>query len=209
MTRFNQSTQERPAGLPADLTLRFGAERLRGRVHWPATTSPSPLIFILGAAGDRDAFGTSLSAAAGAVVLWFETPCEVSLAAGALGWAAEHAPELGSDPRALVVGGVDVGGGRAVSLAIAARDHGWPALHRQLLLHPMFDTAWEAPASGTGLAPATVVTTTPPEATASRHVAGLRAAGVDIDELRVPYRGLPRGTELDAVVHSLRLNTHH
>ena len=208
MTRFDQSTQERPAGLTADLALRFGAERLRGRLHWPAAGGPSPLIFVLGAASDADAFGAALASAAGAVVLWFVAPSDASIAAAALGWAVEHAHDLGSDPRGLVVAGVDVGGGYAVRLALAARDHGWPDLRRQLLLHPMFDAAWAVPANVTGLAPATVVTTTPPEATASRCVASLRAAGVDIDELCVPYRGLPRGTELDAVVHSLRLNTH-
>jgi hypothetical protein len=209
MTNFHPSRQERPAGLPADLTLRFGGERLRGRVHWPARTTSSPLIFLLGAGSDGDSFGAALSSVARAVVLWFAAPHDASMAAAALGWAAEHAPDLGGDPRGLVVAGVDLGGGYAVRLALAARDHGWPDLRRQLLLHPMFDAAWAIPANGTGLAPATVVTTTPPEATASRCVASLRAAGVDIDELRVPYRGLPRGTELDAVVQSLRLSPHH
>ena len=209
MTRFDQSTQERAAGLPADLTLRFGSKRLRGRVHWPAATSPAPLIFVLGAASDGDAFGASLSSMAGAVVLWFAAPRDVSTAAAALGWAAEHAPDLGGDPRGLVVAGIDVGGGYALRLALAARDHGWPDLRRQLLLHPMFDAAWAAPTNGSGLAPATVVTTTPPEATASRYVASLRAAGVDIDELHVPHRGLPRGAELDALVHSLRFKPQH
>ena len=209
MTRFDQSTQEPPAGLPADLTLRFGAERLRGRLHWPAANSQSPLIFVLGEASDFDAFSASLSAAAAAVVLWFAPPHDASIAAAALSWAAEHALDLGSDPLSLVIAGAGLGGGYAVRLALEARDHGWPDLHRQLLLHPMFDAAWAVPANGTGLAPATVVTTTPPEAAASRHIASLRAAGVDIDELCLPYRGLPRGTELDAVVRSLHLKTHH
>lgn len=208
MTRFDHPMQERPAGLPADLTLRFGPERLHGRVHWPAAPSSAPLIFGLGGASDGDAFGASLSSVAGAVVLWFAAPHDASIAASALGWAAEHAPDLASDPRGLVVAGVHLGGSYAVQLALAARDRGWPDLRRQLLLHPMLDAAWAVPANGTGLAPVTVVTTTPPEATATRYVASLRAAGVDIDELRITYRGLPRGTELDAVVHSLRLNTH-
>lgn len=208
MTRFDQPTQERPAGLPAELTLRFGAERLRGRVHWPPATTPSPLIFALGDASDGEAFGAALSSVAGAVVLWFETPHDASIAAGALGWAAEHTADLGCNARGLVVAGVDLVGSYVVRLALAARDDGWPGLRRQLLLHPMFDAAWAIPENGTGLAPATVVTTTPPEATARRCIATLRAAGVDIDEIRVPDRRLPRGTELDAVVHSLRLNTH-
>ena len=208
MTGFHLSTPERLAGLPADLTLRFGAERLRGRVHWPAVATPSPLIFVLGAASDKDAFGASLSSEAGAVVLWFAAPHEWTMAEAALGWAAEHGPDLGSAPHGLVVAGVDLGGGYAVRLALAARDHGWPDLRRQLLVHPIFDAAWAVPANSAGLAPATVVTTTPPEATASRYLAALRAAGVDIDELRVAHPALPRGAELDAVVHSLRLNTH-
>ena len=203
MMRFDQSTESRPAGPPADLTLRFGTERLRGRVHWPEESAASALVFGLGEAGDT--FGASLSSAAGAVVVWFASPRDASVAAAALGWAAEHVCDLGGDPTALVVAGVDLGGACAARLALGARDHGWPDLRRQLLIHPMFDKAWAVPTDGAGLAPATVVTTTPPEATASRYVADLRAAGVDVDELQVPYRGLPRGTELDALVHCLRL----
>lgn len=209
MTRSHQRTPDQPSGLPADLTLRFGSERLRGRLYWPALGSESPLIFVIGAASDGDAFGASLSSAAGAVVLWFAAPRDASMAAAAFGWAAEHADDLGSDPRRMIVAGVDLGGGHAACLAVAARENGWPDVRRQLLIHPMFDKAWAIPASGTGLAPATIVTTTPPEATASRYIASLRAAGVDIDELRVPHRGLPHGTELDALAHSLRLTTLH
>ena len=206
MTKFHQPTQEQ-AGLGADLTLRFGPERLPGRVHWPAATSPSPLIFVLGAASGSDAFAASLSSEAEAVVLWFAAPRDAGTAAAALGWAAEHAPDLGGDPRGLVVAGVEVGGGHAVRLALAAREHGWPDLRRQLLVHPLLDATWAVPTSATGLAPATVVTATPPDAGASRYVASLRASGVDVDELRVPYRHLPCGVELDALVRSLHLKT--
>lgn len=204
MTRLDQSRQERPAGL----TLRFGAERLRGRVHWPAGSSPSPLIFVLATPSDGDALGESLSSMAGAVVLSFAAPRDARTADAALGWAAEHAPDLGSDPRALVVAGVDIGGGLAVRLALAARDHGWPDLHRQLLVHPIFDAAWTVPANGTGLAPATVVTTTPADASANRYLTSLRTSRVEIDELHVRDRGVPQGAELDAVVRSLRLKAH-
>ena len=205
MTRFRQSALEGRPDLPAELTLRFGAERLHGRVHWPAAISAPPLIFLLVDAPEDDAFSTSLSSAAGAVVLSFPTPRRERIEAAALGWAAEHAFDLGADPELLLLAGVYVGGGHAARLAIAARDHRWPELHRQLLVHPTFDAACPMPSGVAGTAPATIVTSAPADAHLTRYAARLRAAGVDVDELRFPNRALPREAELDELVRSLRL----
>ena len=191
--------------MPAELTLRFGAERLHGQVHWPAAVCAPPLIFLLVDAPDGDAFGTSLSSAAGAVVPSFPTPRRERLEAAALGWAAEHAFDLGANPQRLLVAGVCVGGGRAPRLAIAARDQGWPEIRRQLLVHPAFDAACPIPSEVAGTAPATIVTSAPADTDLTRYAARLRAAGVEVDELRVPHGALPRAAELDELVRSLRL----
>jgi acetyl esterase/lipase len=50
----------------------------------------------------------------------------------ALEWAAEHARELEADPARLVVGGSGAGAALAAAAALAARDHGWPPIARQL-----------------------------------------------------------------------------
>lgn len=208
MTSFRQSAPGGRSDLPAELTLRFGAERLPGRVYWPAAISAPPLIFSLFDARDGDAFSPSLSSVAGAVVISFPPSRERSddrLQAAALGWAAEHALDLGADPRLLLVAGLYVGGGHAARLAVAARDHGWPELHRQVLVHPTFDAGWTIPSDVAGTAPATIVTSAPADADLTRYAARLYAAGVDVDELPVPNRALPRGAQLDELVRSLRL----
>ena len=135
MTRFPQSVHDGRADLPAELRLRFGAERLHGRVHWPAAITAPPLIPLLGDARDGEAFSTSLSSVAGAVVLSFPTPPRERsgdrIEAAALGWAAEHAFDLGADPQLLLIAGIYLSAGRAARLAIAARDQGWPEIRQK------------------------------------------------------------------------------
>ena len=203
MTSFRQSAPEGRSDLPAELTLRFGAERLPGRVYWPAAISAPPLIFLLDDARDDDAFSTSLCAAGAAVVLSMPTGpgLDERVELAALDWAADHASELGATPR-LLLAGIYIGGGHAARLAAAARDEGWPPLHRQLLVHPMFDAACPVPSSVDSTAPATIVTA---DEVGTRYAARLRAAGIDVEELQVRDRFLPRGTELAALVRSLRL----
>lgn len=54
-------------------------------------------------------------------------------------WLADHAAELGVDPRRIVVMGGSAGGGLSAAMALMARDRGGPALAGQLLLCPMID----------------------------------------------------------------------
>jgi acetyl esterase/lipase len=54
-------------------------------------------------------------------------------------WTAEHAGELGIDPRRIVIAGASAGGGLAAAVALLARDRGGPALFGQLLMCPMLD----------------------------------------------------------------------
>jgi acetyl esterase len=59
----------------------------------------------------------------------------------ALTWIAQHAADLGVDPRRLAVGGLSAGGALAAGLAQRARDVGGPPLMLQLLLFPVLDAA--------------------------------------------------------------------
>jgi hypothetical protein len=202
VSRFAHPGPDQRRDLPAELTLRFGAERVRGRVHWPAATSSPPLIFLL-AAGEHDGFSTSLCSAAAAVVLSMPAGpgATESIEVAALGWAAEHASELGAAPR-LLLAGVYRGGGRAARLAVTTRDLGWRPLYRQLLVHPTFDPTCPTPPRVHGVAPATIITADEHE---TRYGARLRAAGIDVEELHLRDRSLPRGAELAQLVGSLGL----
>jgi len=66
-------------------------------------------------------------------------PAGVEDCYAALVWVAEHAAELGVDPRRLSVGGVSAGGGLAAAVALLARDRSGPTLLLQLLEIPMLD----------------------------------------------------------------------
>lgn len=54
-------------------------------------------------------------------------------------WLAEHAPELGVDPQRIAVMGDSGGGCVGAGLVIYSRDHGGPAIAKQILIYPMLD----------------------------------------------------------------------
>ena len=69
----------------------------------------------------------------------FPAPIPVTDAYVGLQWLVRHASELGVDPDRIAVMGDSGGGGVAASLAIYARDHGGPAIAKQILIYPMLD----------------------------------------------------------------------
>ena len=75
------------------------------------------------------------------------------------------------------------GGARAALLALATRDRGWPVLQRQLLVHPTFGLKHPMPANVAGAPPATVVFRSQHDM-GRRYAARLRAADVDVQEVR-------------------------
>jgi acetyl esterase/lipase len=196
----------------ADVQLRGSAGPLAARAYWPAPSDPAvtPALVVLfpdgGAPGDLDAADElcrGLCACAGVVVLSVicRAPAQgqrqgpVDDAMRATAWAADHAAQLGADPRRLLVAGPAHGGNLAASVALLARDHGWPTITRQVLI--CADVAAPpqsqpgAP-SVAGVAAATVVTTDDHShgGAARSYAAALRGAGVDVEELH--YRERPR-----------------
>jgi acetyl esterase len=196
----------------AELRLRGQVVPLRVRVHWPAPSSraAAPLLVLFsGGAGEHgldraDALGRTLSSRAGVVVVSVPdvavpdvaVPAGFHDAAAALEWVADHGAELDADPGRLLVAGEGAGGGLAAAVALHARDHGWPALARQVLVFPHISRWLAGGGSGgpvaappwpslAGVAPATVLTGGGPRPDdGRRYAARLRLAGVEVEELR-------------------------
>jgi acetyl esterase/lipase len=76
------------------------------------------------------------------------------------------------------------GGARAASLAIRARDGGWPVLHRQVLVLPLFTDEQPMPSNVARVAPATVLSAGDASDDGVLYAARLRAAGVEVDQPR-------------------------
>lgn len=145
MRRADRHTNETTADsvLTAGLTLRIGGRRLNGRVYWPPgndANAGSALIFVpaLTEAGDSDPLCRLLCSAAATVVLAIPSPraTDHDYELAALGWAVEHAADLGAHPEQQMVAGERAGGARAARLAIRARDTGRSCGARSLSIRP-------------------------------------------------------------------------
>jgi acetyl esterase/lipase len=154
------------------MTLRFGSRRVPTTVHWPRVT-PAWLALVF-----SDELSPNDSLVSGSVVIALPGRHPESLALATLQWAGEHAGELGTDGDRLLV----AGGAQAARLALAARDAGWPVLHRQLVVRPEFKPPRRIPADVAGAPPAIVVCGRRDDG--SRYAALLRAAGVKVQEVR-------------------------
>jgi acetyl esterase/lipase len=100
----------------------------------------------------------------------------------ALGWAADHAHELGADDSRLLLVGEGTGAGSAAWLALKARDLGWPRLVGQLLIAPRFTGG--LPTEVEHVAPATILAAVDGDSDddARRYASVLRAADVRVAE---------------------------
>ena len=193
----------------------------RSRVYWPGPgTAPALLVFfaVPGGLDGADTVCRGLCSLPGLVVL--SAPCRsaspaaVADARDATEWAADHAAELDADPGRLLVAGQGTGGGLAAAVSLHARDRRWPAIVRQVLIHPdLAGTAAGDPYTSpcpAGVAPATVVTgdRDPLREDGRRYAARLRRAGVEVTELRheAPFLTSPARVLrdlADALRHSL------
>jgi acetyl esterase/lipase len=163
---------------------RVAGLHLRGRhvrVVWPdpaGDRAPAMLVLLPGVTGE---LAERLRRRAGVVVLspsWRNAPLDD--AAATLDWAAEHGAEIGGDTQRLAVAGAGAGATLAATLALRARDLRWPALARQVLIHPGRETSLLGPLAG--VAPATVLTS--PRGDGGRlYAARLLRAGVEVEAL--------------------------
>jgi hypothetical protein len=120
----------------ADLHLRGG---VRARVTWPPDTPverPPLLVFVPPRGVPADALLChELAVHIPAVVLAADSG-SFHAAREALEWGADHAAELGADPRRLVLVGEHRGATVVAALARHARDRGWPQIAHAVLIDP-------------------------------------------------------------------------
>jgi len=72
-------------------------------------------------------------------------PAAADDAFAATQWVAQHAAELGGDPKRIAVGGDSAGGNLAAVVSLLARDAAGPALAFELLVYPVTDHEFESP----------------------------------------------------------------
>jgi hypothetical protein len=162
----------------ADMTLRFGSLRVPTIVRWPTAQTASLALVLTDELSPTDPWVGSC------VVVGMTGTHPGSIELAALRWISEHVGDFGAKSDHILV----AGGARAAILALAAREGGWPVLRRQLLVRPKF-TAWHPmPRKVAGAPPATVVCAAE-LGDGRRYAARLRAAGVEVQEVRDVGRG--------------------
>ena len=124
--------------LDADLRLRGG---LDVQVTWPAATREPPALLVVLPGASEDAPIWRRIATAIPAVLLAVRGRRFADAREALEWGADHAAELGADPRRLLLAADHGGAGLVAALARHARDRGWPPIARHVLVDPELDPA--------------------------------------------------------------------
>jgi acetyl esterase/lipase len=137
-----------------------GAPDVTVRVYRPERLSAPAAVydvhgggFVLGDLSTGHARNTALARELGVVVVSVdyrlapETPFPGPLedVYAGLVWTAEHADELGIDPRRIAVHGGSAGGGLCAGLALLARDRGGPHIAFQFLAIPELDDRLSTP----------------------------------------------------------------
>lgn len=124
------------------------------RIYRPSTQETSPVLvyfhgggMVMGSNHSFEPLARMLAALSDATVVAVEyrlapenpAPAQFDDAYSATAWVADNADRLGVDPERLAVVGDSAGGSLAASVALAARDHGGPAICTQALLYPGLD----------------------------------------------------------------------
>src|SRR5256714_359401 len=124
------------------------------RIYRPTTTANTPVLMyfhgggmVLGSNHSFEPLARELAASSDATVVAVDyrlapenpAPGQFDDAYSATEWVADNAGRLGVDPARLAVVGDSAGGSLAAAVALAARDHGGPAIHCQVLLYPGLD----------------------------------------------------------------------
>ena len=113
---------------PPSARLRLRGGEVDARLVWPADAPTGMLVLLVGELDEGEQIARRLSDALGVVSL--VAPCEDG--ATAIGWAADHAPQLGVRGGRLLLGGLHAGVEVAVELAARAREDGWPDIEEVL-----------------------------------------------------------------------------
>ena len=158
-----QTPPDEPVGAVLDFEMPGGAgQPLRARAYTPrdAGAGPLPLLLFLHGGGwvtgdldSHDAVSRALANASGCKVVAIayrlapehKFPAALLDAYAALRWLAEHAAELGVDPRRIAISGDSAGGNLAAAVSLMARDRGGPALAFQVLVYPVAQHAFDSP----------------------------------------------------------------
>ncbi|MDX1947150.1 MAG: alpha/beta hydrolase [Pirellulaceae bacterium] len=149
-----------PVASAVDRTVPGPAGEIPVRVYAPHGNGPFPVLlfyhgggWVLGSINTHDEVPRSICHRAGVIVVSVDYrlapehrfPAPLDDCYAALVWAAEHAAEIGGDPRRLAVGGDSAGGNLAAAVAIRARDERGPRVLLQVLIYPVtnynFDSA--------------------------------------------------------------------
>lgn len=133
---------------------------LATRIYRPTDGSRRPVAvyfhgggLVMGTNHSFEPLARELAAASGAVVVAVEyrlapespPPAQFDDAYAATTWVAQNAEALDLDGKRLAVVGDSAGGSLAAAVALAARDHGGPAIFAQVLLYPGLDRDMTAP----------------------------------------------------------------
>jgi acetyl esterase len=130
------------------------------RVYRPEGKAPLPALvyfhgggWVIGSLETHDGSCRDLANRAGCVVVSVDYrlapesryPAAAEDCYAATQWVAEHAAELGIDPRRIGIGGDSAGGNLTAVVALMARDRRGPALRHQLLIYPVTDADFTRP----------------------------------------------------------------
>jgi acetyl esterase len=135
-----------------DRTVPGPAGEINVRIYWPTDTSESLPMMVFAHGGgfvfcdldSHDDLCRAMTNGVGAVVVSidyrlapeFPWPAAVDDVYAVVGWASDHADELGADAARLAVAGDSAGGNLIAVAAQMARDRGGPAIAAQLLIYP-------------------------------------------------------------------------
>jgi acetyl esterase/lipase len=136
------------------------AGRIPLRIYRPTNAADAPVLLhfhgggmVLGSNRSFEPLARTLASASNATVVAVDyrlapenpPPAQFDDAYSATAWVADNADRLGVDPTRLAVVGDSAGGSLAAAVALAARDHGGPAICCQVLLYPGLDRDMAAP----------------------------------------------------------------
>ncbi len=168
---------------------------------------------VLGSNHSFEPLARMLAAASGATVVSVDyrlapenpPPAQFDDAYTATTWVSDNADTLGFDPARLAVAGDSAGGSLAAAVALAARDHGGPAICAQVLMYPGLDRDMAAP-SITALADAPMLSL---DDINYMHDLADSGAGAPHDPYRVPayatdLSGLPAAIVVTAACDPIR-----